>query len=153
MTELPPRVRINSDQIASKVIDGEAILINLTTGVYYSMAGSGAEIWSLIEQGCSREEIVEEMTARYDVDRSRCREDIVTLWRTMISEDLIQPDGEGTEETGERSPGASGEQPYRTPELNIYRDMGDLLALDPPVPGLEPIPFDDPERGISSEAT
>jgi len=29
--------------------------------------------------------------------------------------------------------------------------MGDLLALDPPVPGLEPIPWDDPARGGSKD--
>lgn len=26
--------------------------------------------------------------------------------------------------------------PYEIPKINIYRDLGDLLALDPPVPGL-----------------
>ena len=29
--------------------------------------------------------------------------------------------------------------------MNIYRDMGDLLALDPPTPGLGDTPWKDPE--------
>ena len=29
---------------------------------------------------------------------------------------------------------------YTTPKLNIYNDMGDLLALDPPTPGFEKQP-------------
>jgi hypothetical protein len=40
--------------------------------------------------------------------------------------------------------------PYEAPVLNIYRDMGDLLALDPPTPGLYDIawkaPEDEPSR-------
>ena len=36
--------------------------------------------------------------------------------------------------------------PYEIPKLNIYRDMGDLLALDPPVPGLGDTPWKDPDE-------
>ena len=32
--------------------------------------------------------------------------------------------------------------PYESPSLNSYRDMSDLLALDPPMPGLQQIPWD-----------
>jgi len=31
--------------------------------------------------------------------------------------------------------------PYEIPKINIYRDLGDLLALDPPVPGLGDTPW------------
>lgn len=34
---------------------------------------------------------------------------------------------------------------HRLAELNIYRDMGDHLALDPPVPGLGDTPWKDPK--------
>jgi hypothetical protein len=34
---------------------------------------------------------------------------------------------------------------YEPPKLNAYRDMGDLLALDPPMPGLEDIPWEGAE--------
>jgi len=30
---------------------------------------------------------------------------------------------------------------YESPQLNIYRDMGDLLALDPPMPELAASPW------------
>ena len=42
MSGLPERFRVNTEEVAAKVIDGEAIIINLTTGVYYSMDGVGA---------------------------------------------------------------------------------------------------------------
>ena len=34
--------------------------------------------------------------------------------------------------------------PYDAPMLTTYRDMADLLALDPPMPRLEDIVWDDP---------
>ena len=36
--------------------------------------------------------------------------------------------------------------PNGVPELDIYREMGHLLALDPPMPGLENITWDEPSR-------
>ena len=34
-------------------------------------------------------------------------------------------------------------QPYTVPVLNSYKDMSELLALDPPMPGLEQVPWKD----------
>jgi len=33
-------------------------------------------------------------------------------------------------------------KPYAAPQLQIYRDMQDLLALDPPAPGMNQIAWD-----------
>ena len=51
MTAEHTLVRAKVDEVAAKVIDGEAVLINLATGVYYSMRGSGAYLWSQLESG------------------------------------------------------------------------------------------------------
>ena len=37
-------LEVNLERAAGDVIDGEAIIINLATGVYYSMQGIGGEI-------------------------------------------------------------------------------------------------------------
>lgn len=34
---------------------------------------------------------------------------------------------------------------YSPPVLEVYTDMSDLLALDPPMPGLADIPWRDPD--------
>jgi hypothetical protein len=39
---------------------------------------------------------------------------------------------------------ADTKEPYEQPQLNIYRDMGDLLALDPPTPRLEATAWKEP---------
>ena len=42
---------------------------------------------------------------------------------------------------------------YAAPQLNVYRDMGDLLALDPPTPGLELTPWQDTEESPTPPAS
>ena len=146
MLELPNRFRPNSDEVAAKVIDGEAIIINLTTGVYYSMDSLGGRIWSLIEANQDIDTIVATIGAEYEVTPERCRADVASLARQLMEEKLVLAmDGGPSGGLAQSSASGDGKKlDYTTPELNIYRDMGDLLALDPPIPGLEPIPWEDP---------
>jgi hypothetical protein len=41
MLSLAQHVRPNSEEVAAKVMDGEAILINLSNGIYYRMVKWG----------------------------------------------------------------------------------------------------------------
>jgi hypothetical protein len=134
---------VNSDEVAAKVIDGEAIIINLTTGVYYSMDSVGGKVWSMVEAHHDISTIAETLAAQFDVASDHCRHDVEELVEQLLNERLIVE----TNEVPSESPvvDASPEKlPYSSPTVSIYRDMGDLLALDPPVPGLEPIPWSDP---------
>ena len=39
------------DQIVHETIDGETVVINLDSGSYYSLEGSGADLWSRLLAG------------------------------------------------------------------------------------------------------
>ena len=45
------RHRINSPQVVNETIQGEAIVIHLGTGTYYSLQGTGAAIWDARSAG------------------------------------------------------------------------------------------------------
>jgi len=124
------------DEVAAKVMDGEAILINLSTGTYYSMDGPGGLIWETIERRPSIEEIVAVIYTRYDVEPSRAEADVQHVVAQLLEEGLIGISGSGSSRSEFQSPSPqSPKQAYTTPKLNIYRDMAQLLALDPPTPG------------------
>ncbi len=140
MTPKSMRYKSKSDNTAATVIDGEAIIVNLTTGVYYSMDMVGAVVWNMLESGVSIDQISAEISARYEVEPAIARSDIDTLVQKLVAEDLVTE----TSEAGAAAdvpPAGEDRQAYTTPSLEIYRDMGDLLALDPPMPGLRDIPL------------
>jgi Coenzyme PQQ synthesis protein D (PqqD) len=146
--ELQECFQPNGADIAAKVIDGEAIILNIANGLYFSMGEVGALVWELIEVGCSGGEIRDALAARYDVDAATAGEDVVALLQTLLEEGLVQrTEAHGTPTT--RSP-AAARLPYVRPELHRYDDMVDLLALDPPMPGLGDTTWRDPsDRGPS----
>ena len=44
-------LEINAPDVVHEVIDGEAIMINMTTGSYYSLDGVGAAVWEIPPAG------------------------------------------------------------------------------------------------------
>jgi hypothetical protein len=122
--------------IAAKVLDGEAVIIDLARGTYYSMDGVGAVVWELLEAGRTLAELTTAVTRSYGVSAERARQDLRSLVEDLLAEDLIvEADAEKPRPAGERDePGAGGE--YEPPKLHVYRDMADLMVfLEPPTPG------------------
>ena len=64
MSLLQTCLQANATEVAAKVLDGEAILINISNGVYHSMDGVGAFLWELIERRHSLEQIASAIAER-----------------------------------------------------------------------------------------
>jgi hypothetical protein len=149
MPESENRLRANDAECAAKVLDGEAVIINLLNGTYYSLDKAGAVVWELAAEGGTIAEIVGGLTARYDVDAPRAQSDVERLIDELVAERLLVPrDGASRSATSAASwNGSSARLPYDAPLLTTYRDMADLLALDPPMPRLEDIVWEEPGGG------
>jgi hypothetical protein len=143
-------LRCNAE-IAAKVMDGEAVMINLTTGIYYSMDKAGGFLWSLIEAGHSVGEMADAVAARYAVDAERARADVERLVEELLAEQIVAVDATrtGAGAVADTGPPAAA---YEAPALQIYRDIGDLLALDPPAPGFRAAPWKNPGDGSGNES-
>jgi hypothetical protein len=116
--------------VAARVLDGEAIMIHLESGRYYSAEGDG---------GSRVGSIVAAVAGRFDVPPDRAREDVERFVAELLREELLVV-GQAADVTGPADVVADfGDAPYSAPTLHAYRDMADLLALDPPMPSLKPM--------------
>lgn len=124
------KVRIEDGQVTAKVMDGEAIIIHLGTGVYYSMDGIGAAVWQAIEAGAAPDAIAGHLAARYGMDADAAEGELSRLFAELAAEQLVVPADDGN------AGALHGEWPdiYEAPALKRYDDMADLFALDPPLP-------------------
>jgi hypothetical protein len=147
MLTLQARFRPNEKEVAAKVLDGEAIIINLSNGIYYSMDKVGGFLWAMVAEGHSLEEILAAIVARYDVSLEQARADIERLAAELLQENVVLASDHAP--PPREHPEPRQKVAYEWPQLNIYRDLGDLLALDPPMPGLEEIPWKEPAEGSS----
>lgn len=129
------------EDVAAKVIDGELIIIRLSDGTYYATDNVGARVWELIEGGHALGGIIRAITAWYGMEAGRVERDVAALVEQLLAEGLIA--AVPARAIGE-PPGTAPDGPlpaYEAPQLAIYRDMGNLLALDPPTPGIDELLF------------
>jgi hypothetical protein len=129
------RFRVNTPDVTNEVIDGEAVIINLVTGNYYSLEGEGAEIWSLLASSAAVGAVVDQMTRCYDGDRSTISDSVLRLVSQLQQEQLILVSNEmrapAIADPPHRHTNGNGRRQFRATVLNKFTDMQELLILDP----------------------
>lgn len=126
--------RINAPHIVHEIFDdGEAAIINLKSGSYYSLDPVGAGIWALIEKNWTVGEIVEHLVQRYDGSLVRIIDDVNTLVASLQTEELIVPTvgGDDGSRPTRLDTMPTAKVPYSPPVFERFEDMKELLLLDP----------------------
>jgi hypothetical protein len=130
------RIRVNAPQVIHESIDGEVIIINLASGNYYSLNGSGADVWDVIQQspGVSASELVDALALRFS-DAPVDLEGPVSRFLEALREDGLIAGADGAERAA-FSPGADWARPgdkqrFVEPSIEKFTDMQDLVLLDP----------------------
>jgi hypothetical protein len=121
--------RAAAPDVVADVIDGEAVIMNLRTGRYFSSLGAGAGCWEAIAAGHSPELVAGALAASYGLNPGAALEEVQRFVHELTENGLIVPmEGPGPD----ASPTwAVAEEPFRALSLNVYTDMQDLLLLDP----------------------
>jgi hypothetical protein len=72
------------------------VLLNLATGVYFGLDPVGTRIWTLIGAHRSLDEIVEALTAEYEVDADILGADLGRFIQTLRDNELVDVDDGST---------------------------------------------------------
>lgn len=115
-------------EIVAATVGDEVLLINLATGKYYNIKGTGDAVWPLIEQRHRLDDIVAFIKHSYSIPARRARNDIWTLADHLLGEGLVDYCNDGPETLNEIRPAGR----YVSPQLSAFDDMTEHLALFPP---------------------
>lgn len=128
------RFRINK-KVVHEAFEDELVIINLDNGNYYTLTGSGAEMWRYIERRATVREVVDAIAERYTAERSALQSAVDTFLGELQQEELISLDGSAPAAQppeGQSAPNAIADRlPFDAPALHKYTDMEQLLTLDP----------------------
>jgi len=130
--------RLNDATATGKVIEDEAVLINVVTGRYYSLTDASCVAWVVLSGGGSVDEASDAIAERYEVNGAAVREDVAALVAELVEEELLVLTESGQSSDPRAAlppPGTNGtREAYRAVSLETFRDMEELLAFDPPLP-------------------
>jgi hypothetical protein len=124
---------VDHERVVHETIDGETILVQLETGNYYSLRGTGVEIWSLLESGHSTEEITDQLKLRYEAESELLEGATQSLAAELVDEQLLEPFIPVNGDVAPRYPVtlAEPEPRFSRPQLEKFTDMQGFLLLDP----------------------
>jgi hypothetical protein len=79
----------SSDVIAAEV-DQDLVMVSIDNGFYYGTSNVGRKIWESIEKPKKIEDLIGELTARYDVDPTVCKEQTLSFIEQLLAENLVK---------------------------------------------------------------
>jgi hypothetical protein len=142
------RFELNSAEIVAEVIGGEAVIINLASGIYYSLDGAGGLAWAMLAAGHPRAAVAEAIADRYGIPAEQAATELGALIADIEGENLMQPAANSDGATPADVPEDALPPPdsdYTAPRLQRFEDMGELLAVDPPMPQVAQSPWQPPQ--------
>lgn len=83
----------STDVVCADIGDGVALL-DMTTNSYFSLNDVGAFVWELLASSRTRGQIIEAVTAAYDVARTECEADVDQLIEELHHAALIRSEGQ-----------------------------------------------------------
>jgi hypothetical protein len=132
-----PHVKVNSPPVIHETIDGEVIVINLATGTYYSLRGTAASAWELVQRpaGAAHVELVTALAAKFDAPEEQIDTSVASFVAELESEGLViagEPSSASADTATVNGYGVNAaKRPFEPPMVEKYTDMQDLVLLDP----------------------
>jgi hypothetical protein len=83
-----------SPSALSASVEKDVVLMDIDSGDYFELAGSGARIWSLLDQPRSIDEICDCLTREFAVDAVRCRTETIEFVRDLQQRGLVVVSGD-----------------------------------------------------------
>ena len=82
-------LRIHPD-VVWRDVDGEIVLLNVITGQYFGLDGSGSRVWQILDRGAvSVGAVCETLSTEFDVDRATIESDVTTLVNELVAQQLV----------------------------------------------------------------
>ena len=89
MSALQQRLAVNETVVGAE-LDGEMVLLDTTTGLYFGLDALGARIWRFLAAGADTDTIATALLADYDVEPARLRDDLAAFCDLLVAKGLAR---------------------------------------------------------------
>lgn len=127
------RYRVNGPRFVDETIDGEALVMDMVKGAYYTCLGPAAVAWNALKGGLEPGEVAALLTSRYQISSTDADTDVAAFVAELVREEMLVV-REGSSSVGTRTHGdgdTAAPGPYEALTFERYTDLADLILLDP----------------------
>ena len=126
------RYRIDEPNVISETMGDETIIVNLSSGHYFSLQGANVDVWNCLDRGCDASAVPSYLEQAYDVGDADVGASVAALVEQLQQEGLVVPRTDDVDPAELPDPPAGEERPpFAMPPLSKFTDMQDIILLDP----------------------
>ena len=89
MKEFKDKIISRSEGVVFNKLDDELVMMSLANSEYYGLDNIGSQIWEIIEQPVSFNDIIATLIKKYDVSEENCIADIQEFLTVLFDKNLI----------------------------------------------------------------
>jgi hypothetical protein len=112
-----------------EAIDGEVMIIDLVSGIYFNLTGTSAATWPLLVAGVPLHAIVVTVGASCEADPAAIARDLAVFADRLVAESIVRELSPATASAAAAP--ALPNATYTGFAINRYDDMRALLVVDP----------------------
>ena len=122
--------RSNGPRFVDESLDGEALIMDMVTGTYYTCLGPATVAWDALKRGVEPGEVAAMIATMYGVDLAGVERDVDAFVAELVREEmLVTRAATPAREPVEPPPPPAA--PYEPMRIERYTDLADLILLDP----------------------
>ena len=87
-TSLDAALRI-PDEVIFRELDGEAVVLNLDTGIYFGLDAVGTRIWRLLEEHKTLRLVLDTLVDEYEAPPDRLQRELLAFVERLTGKGLI----------------------------------------------------------------
>jgi len=84
---------VRSPEQVSGDLDGKVVLLSIENGEYYNMNAVGSRIWALLENAMTVTELVDHLTAEFEITAELCQPEALTFLEQLSKDKLLKIEG------------------------------------------------------------
>ena len=78
------------EEVIFRELDGEAIILNLATGIYFGLDEVGTRLWAIVAESGTLRRAADVMVGEYAIDRATLEVDLLELAGQLVERGLVQ---------------------------------------------------------------
>jgi hypothetical protein len=79
-----------SQEVLSRKLDGEWVLLNLCNGQYYGLNQMGSFIWDTLQKPQDKEQVLQDLIKNYECDQKTAARELQSFFNDLSREGLIE---------------------------------------------------------------
>ena len=124
------RYRANEPRIVHETLDGQALIMDMGVGTYFSCDGVSSEAWTALTNGATPAELAAWLSGEYGIDSASADRDVTRFVDALVADAVVVERGM-LDPAAELFPPSGASGPYEGLAVERFTDLADLILLDP----------------------